>query len=223
MVQTRRKTRSAKYEKTDVSNTTVSSTTSGNGTGDSIQNANSKVSYTPTVADRKTATKKDEPRFFRKCLSSLKYLALLIVIPPFLNYAALNQEEQKLMPDGALFDIGFGQKLFMSCIGEGTPTVILDAPTGASSDVWALIQPDVGKLTKVCVYDRAGLGFSERPHRNVSYETAEDGEEKIESNFNTEKNKWQEFTVERMADDLHRLVTYSSQQMRPFIMVSINQ
>ena len=27
--------------------------------------------------------------------------------------------------------------------------VILDAPTGMSSDVWALVQPELAKLTKV--------------------------------------------------------------------------
>ena len=45
--------------------------------------------------------------------------------------------------------------------------VILDAPTGMSSDVWALVQPELAKTTRVCVYDRAGLGFSERPPYKV--------------------------------------------------------
>lgn len=49
-----------------------------------------------------------------------------------------------------------------------TVSVILDAPTGMSSDVWALVQPELAKVTKVCVYDRAGLGFSERPSYKVS-------------------------------------------------------
>ena len=39
--------------------------------------------------------------------------------------------------------------------------MILDAPIGQSSDVWALVQSLVEKRTKVCVYDRAGLGFSD--------------------------------------------------------------
>ena len=47
-------------------------------------------------------------------------------------------------------------------------SVLLDAPTGMSSDVWALVQPELAKITKVCVYDRAGLGFSERPSYRVT-------------------------------------------------------
>ena len=42
-------------------------------------------------------------------------------------------------------------------------TVILDAPTGMSSDVWSSVQERVAKVTRVCVYDRAGIGFSDRP------------------------------------------------------------
>ena len=35
--------------------------------------------------------------------------------------------------------------------------------TGISSDIWSDIQRDISKLTRVCIYDRAGLGFSDRP------------------------------------------------------------
>ena len=76
-----------------------------------------------------------------------------------------------------MFDAGFGQKLFMSCLGEGRPTVILDAPTEATSDVWlpgqlllTLVRREMHNemnvsvtifVFQVCVYDRAGLGWSE--------------------------------------------------------------
>ena len=46
-------------------------------------------------------------------------------------------------------------------------SVILDAPTGMSSDVWVLVQLELAKTTEVCVYDRAGLGLSERPPYKV--------------------------------------------------------
>ena len=44
---------------------------------------------------------------------------------------------------------GVGQKLFMSCLGEGRPTVILDAPTGATSDVWLSGQLQLASVTRV--------------------------------------------------------------------------
>jgi len=51
--------------------------------------------------------------------------------------------------------------LYLSCVGEGSPTVLLDAGYGDASDVWADVQAQVADFTRVCVYDRAGLGRSD--------------------------------------------------------------
>ncbi|XP_041361636.1 uncharacterized protein LOC121377635 [Gigantopelta aegis] len=160
--------------------------------------------------DKKTVTdQKTHPGFCRRCLSFGKYVLLLLIVPPFLNYASLQREAQQLLPSGGeLYDIGWSQKLFMMCHGKGPPTVILDSPTGMSSDVWALIWPKISQHAKVCVYDRAGIGFSERPHKNSS-----------ESYGEMVDKRWQPFTAEKMADDLFHLFTVSSQQEKPFILV----
>ena len=71
------------------------------------------------------------------CSSIGKFLLFIIVVPPMLNYASLRQERDFLTSNITLYDVGFSQKLFLSCEGEGTPTVILDAPTGLTSDSWA--------------------------------------------------------------------------------------
>jgi pimeloyl-ACP methyl ester carboxylesterase len=42
------------------------------------------------------------------------------------------------------------------------PTVIMDAGYGDYSKAWELIYPEISKLTQVILYDRAGLGKSER-------------------------------------------------------------
>jgi len=107
-----------------------------------------------------------------------------------------------------MYDVGRGQKMFLSCTGSGLPTVILDAPTGCSSEVWALVVRELSSLTKVCVYDRAGLGNSDRPFQNYSTEI---------SSAVVKPSKAS--TVERMVDDLHTLITYSSQQPRPLLLV----
>lgn len=63
-----------------------------------------------------------------------------------------------------LFDIG-GRRLFINCQGEtkrGQPIVILDSGLGSDSTAWKLVQPEVAKFTKVCSYDRAGLGRSDK-------------------------------------------------------------
>lgn len=56
-------------------------------------------------------------------------------------------------------DVG-DYKLFINCIGTGAPTVILEAGYGDVGDTWSQIQPEVAKTTRVCSYDRAGLGQS---------------------------------------------------------------
>ncbi|MGH2559990.1 MAG: alpha/beta fold hydrolase, partial [Thermomicrobiales bacterium] len=58
-------------------------------------------------------------------------------------------------------DIG-GRSLFLSCTGSGRPTVLLEAGgPGRFSETWAEIQPEIAQTTRVCSYDRAGLGQSD--------------------------------------------------------------
>jgi pimeloyl-ACP methyl ester carboxylesterase len=47
------------------------------------------------------------------------------------------------------------------CIGEGSPTVILDASFPAQVSNWIWVQSQVAKTTGVCAYDRAGHGWSD--------------------------------------------------------------
>jgi len=61
---------------------------------------------------------------------------------------------------GVLIEVG-GAKLHLRCIGEGSPTVIMISGSGAPSVVSYELQDRVSKRTRVCSYDRAGLGWSE--------------------------------------------------------------
>jgi pimeloyl-ACP methyl ester carboxylesterase len=63
-------------------------------------------------------------------------------------------------PPGKLVDIGT-HRLHVRCMGDGTPTVILDAALGASSLSWTLVQPALANITRACSYDRAGFGWSD--------------------------------------------------------------
>lgn len=59
-----------------------------------------------------------------------------------------------------LVDIG-GRRLNIICTGTGSPTVILEAGAGDSATAWVLVQPAIALYTRVCSYDRAGVGFSD--------------------------------------------------------------
>ena len=61
---------------------------------------------------------------------------------------------------GQLIDVG-GHRLHLSCTGSGSPTVVLQPAAGeASSDLGSIPQA-LARDTTVCVYDRAGRGWSE--------------------------------------------------------------
>lgn len=71
---------------------------------------------------------------------------------------------QRYPPPGKLIDVG-GYKLHLACRGQGRSTVILEAGLNDFSVQWARVQPAVAQFTRVCAYDRAGLGWSEpSPH-----------------------------------------------------------
>ncbi|MCE7983351.1 MAG: alpha/beta hydrolase [Caldilinea sp. CFX5] len=62
---------------------------------------------------------------------------------------------------GKLFPVGDHQ-LHVHCTGSGSPTVVLEAGLSETSYSMAgWIAPAVAQATRVCVYDRAGYGWSE--------------------------------------------------------------
>ena len=69
---------------------------------------------------------------------------------------------------GQLIDVG-GHSLHLSCTGSGAPTVVLEPGAGGMSSILGWIAPAVARDTRVCVYDRAGRGWSEPA------DTAQDG------------------------------------------------
>ncbi|XP_053736456.1 uncharacterized protein si:dkey-122a22.2 isoform X1 [Synchiropus splendidus] len=151
-----------------------------------------------------SAPEKDRISCSSVLLNTGKCLLFVILVPPFLNYASLQREGQMLLPKGGqMIDVGLGQKMHLLCKGQGQPVVILDAPTGMSSDIWLHVQDDLSTITKVCAYDRMGLGFSKRLMQNEST-----GTEKV----------WGLSTTGRMVDDLHRLLA-AAELAKPFILV----
>ncbi len=63
-------------------------------------------------------------------------------------------------PPGRLVDIG-GHRLHLNCTGSGSPTVVLEPGQGGVSSDLTWIASAVARDTTVCVYDRAGRGWSD--------------------------------------------------------------
>jgi pimeloyl-ACP methyl ester carboxylesterase len=68
-------------------------------------------------------------------------------------------------PIGRLVDVG-GYRLHLACQGQGSPTVVMEAAIGETGLLWSLVQPAIAKTTRVCVYDRAGYGWSDPSPRS---------------------------------------------------------
>jgi len=65
-------------------------------------------------------------------------------------------------------DVG-GYSLFVYCVGRGSPTIVIESGLNGTSNDWERLLPDLRKITRVCVYDRAGLGMSDpSPHPRTS-------------------------------------------------------
>jgi pimeloyl-ACP methyl ester carboxylesterase len=87
-------------------------------------------------------------------------ILLLILIGATYQGVATALERRRYPHPGRMIDVG-GHQLHLYCLGQGAPTVVLEAPATMMSAAWAWVQADLAKTTRVCGYDRAGLGWSE--------------------------------------------------------------
>jgi pimeloyl-ACP methyl ester carboxylesterase len=53
-----------------------------------------------------------------------------------------------------------GHRLYLDCVGSGSPTVVLLNGLGEWTPNWAWVQTSVSRATRVCAFDRAGEGWS---------------------------------------------------------------
>lgn len=93
----------------------------------------------------------------------LGLLALIVLLAASgATYEAIMRagDAKRYPPPGQLLDVG-GYRLHLHCVGQGSPTVVLDAGLGSFSLDWGAVQSQLGTSTRVCAYDRAGLGWSE--------------------------------------------------------------
>lgn len=112
--------------------------------------------------------------WLKRSLLGLSVLIFVIVMAGMIyQTAATEADQRKFPPPGALVNV-HGTMMHIYCVGEGSPTVILDSANMGTVSNWAWIQPEVATLTRVCAYDRADLGWSDlSPEPNDTRENAE--------------------------------------------------
>jgi len=100
-------------------------------------------------------------RWIRRLLIVLSGLVLLAAVCGALyDWIATRRALAAAPPPGRLVDIG-GHRLHIWCTGSGSPLVVLETGLGGSFAGWGFVQPEVARFTRVCSYDRAGLGYSD--------------------------------------------------------------
>ncbi len=85
-----------------------------------------------------------------------RILALAAVLSTTFAGSALAQDGR--------FDVGGGRMVRLSCQGQGSPTVVVDAGMGGApveDEAWRRIAARVSEVARICLYDRAGLGGSD--------------------------------------------------------------
>jgi pimeloyl-ACP methyl ester carboxylesterase len=87
-------------------------------------------------------------------------LLVLALIGAIYQAIATQIDERTYPPPGEMVEVN-GHLMHINCLGEGSPTVILEAANLGMSANWVRVHQQVAKTTRVCAYDRAGMGWSE--------------------------------------------------------------
>jgi pimeloyl-ACP methyl ester carboxylesterase len=87
-------------------------------------------------------------------------LGILLLLAGGAVLQAIASSRSLHRPPGVLIDVG-GYRMHLNCSGQGAPAVILDSGLGDSWMTWSKVQPRIAEFTRVCSYDRAGMGWSD--------------------------------------------------------------
>lgn len=99
-------------------------------------------------------------RIMRRTALGLGTLVILLAASGALyNALALHRLRAAHPPPGEIYTVD-GHAMHIDCTGSGAPTVVLESGAAESFLVWGKVQPGLSRTTRVCSYDRAGLGWS---------------------------------------------------------------
>jgi pimeloyl-ACP methyl ester carboxylesterase len=104
-------------------------------------------------------------KWTKKILTGLLIVTLVLAALTWIaGSIAKNRLAAQYPAPGKLVDVG-GYRMHIHCIGEGSPAVVMEAGLNDFSLQWSAVHEEIGQFAKVCVYDRAGFGWSEAsPH-----------------------------------------------------------
>src|SRR5215212_6321134 len=96
----------------------------------------------------------------RALVAAMAVLIFILLAGATYQGVATALERREFPRPGGLVSVGDHQ-LHIYCTGNGSPAVILEASAAGLSAAWGDVQSRLAAKTRVCSYDRAGLGWSE--------------------------------------------------------------
>ncbi len=95
-------------------------------------------------------------------------IRIILLCASTLYQAIASWLEDRQPPPGQLIDVG-KYRLHLYVAGEASPTIVLDHSLGGIEGYFLI--EELAKLARVCIYDRAGYGWSDRsPYPRTSHQ-----------------------------------------------------
>ena len=94
-------------------------------------------------------------------LTGLGCLIVVVLVGGYIYQGVAESGDLARYPaPGKLVDVD-GHLMHIHCQGHGTPTVVVEQGLGNVSSSWDEIHKRIARTTRVCAYDRVGMGYSE--------------------------------------------------------------
>lgn len=111
---------------------------------------------------------------FLRILWLVKFLVILlmavITLLAIVGTSTKSEVHESFPMPGRLVNVG-SHRLHINCLGNGEPTVVLESGGGSWSLDWHPVLEGLSSFSRVCVYDRAGFGWSESAEGERDFQT----------------------------------------------------
>jgi pimeloyl-ACP methyl ester carboxylesterase len=118
---------------------------------------------TPETTTNTTLPRRRGCLFYVRRVLKWSVIGLLLLVIVGVVYQTVATESDKrtyATPPGQFHTVN-GLKMHLHCLGEGSPTIILEAGGYSFSTEWYWIHRQLAKTNRTCAYDRAGAGWSD--------------------------------------------------------------
>jgi len=89
-----------------------------------------------------------------------KYKISFLLLASLVVFNVDAYDDKPFTPPGRFVNIGF-QTMYIDCMGNASPTVLIDVGIAESSASWYKIAKTLSNEVRICLYDRAGYGWSD--------------------------------------------------------------